>query len=571
MTGPRAQLTEAPPAWQPGTGIARAAVLIGGITIASNIIGFGRQLVFAHTVGATCLGTAYATANQLPNIIFDIILGGALTSAVVPVLAGPAARRLGPAGHLGPAAPDPGAGPEAASQAAAGHAEASQIASALLTWTVLLLAPISVVIGLAAGPLGALLLSGAPGCPYAVVTTVTGQMLRVFAPQILLYGLAVVLYGILQAHRRFTAPALAPVLSSLVVISAYVAFHALGGRYTTAHRLAALPHVAELVLAVGTTAGVAALVLTVTGPAAALRLRLRPTLSFPAGVARRAAGLAALGIAALIAQDASAIAVIVLANGHEGHGALVLYNFGWQVFFVPYAVLAVPIVTSAFPLLSASGEARFGPTVAASTRAVLLVSWLGAALLAGAALPVARVFEPGNPGDARQLALTFVAFAPGLIGFGLATHLSRVLFADGRARVAAIALVAGWLLVIVADVIGVALAPARWVVPVLGFGNTLGLTIAGLALLAVVRRARGPEALHGTTRAALAGLAAAVAGAAAGATACLALPVSGFLLNAAVATVACGCAALVFGLVVLVLDGADLWAVLDRVRGGRAQ
>ncbi len=434
----------------------------------------------------------------------------------------------------------------------------------------LLLAPVSVVIGLAAGPLGTLLLSGAPGCPHAVVTTVTGQMLRVFAPQILLYGLAVVLYGILQAHRRFTAPALAPVLSSLVVILAYVAFHSLGGRYTTAHRLAALPHAAELVLSVGTTAGVAALVLTAAGPAAALRLRLRPTLRFPAGVARRAAGLAAVGIAALIAQDASAIAVIVLANGQEGHGALVLYNFGWQVFFVPYAVLAVPIAISAFPVLSASRDARFEPTAAASTRAVLLVSWLGAALLAGAAVPVARLFEPGNPGDARQLALTFAAFAPGLIGYGLAARLSRVLFADGRARVAAVALVAGWLLVIVADVIGVALAPARWVVPVLGLGNTLGLTIAGLALLAAVRRARGITALHGTARAALAGLAAAVAGAAAGAAACAAAPVSGFVLNAGVAVLACVCTAAVFGLVVLALDGGDLRAVLDRARGGRA-
>ena len=53
---------------------------------------------------------------------------------------------------------------------------------------------------------------------------VAASMLAVFAPQILLYGLAVVLYGILQAHRRFTAPALAPVLSSLVVITAYVIF-----------------------------------------------------------------------------------------------------------------------------------------------------------------------------------------------------------------------------------------------------------------------------------------------------------------------------------------------------------
>ena len=48
--------------------------------------------------------------------------------------------------------------------------------------------------------------------------------------------------------------------------------------------------------------------------------------------------------------------VIVLANAHGGPGALVLYNYGWQMFFVPYAVLAVPIATSAFPVLSASAQ-----------------------------------------------------------------------------------------------------------------------------------------------------------------------------------------------------------------------
>ena len=69
-------------------GMGQAAVVIGVITIVSNIVGFGRQLVFAHTVGTTCLGTAYATANQVPNIVYDVVLGGVLTTALVPVLAG---------------------------------------------------------------------------------------------------------------------------------------------------------------------------------------------------------------------------------------------------------------------------------------------------------------------------------------------------------------------------------------------------------------------------------------------------------------------------------------------------
>ena len=543
---------------QAGGGIGRAAVLIGAITIVSNIVGFGRQLVFAHTVSATCLGTAYATANQVPNIIYDIVLGGALASVLIPVLAGPAARRLGE--HPGPTAgaeTQDGAGPQASAES-----QASQIASAMLSWTVLLLAPVSVIVAVAAGPLATLLLAGAPRCAHAAIVGVSSRMLVVFAPQILLYGLAVVLYGILQAHRRFTAPALAPVLSSVVVISAYLAFVPLSQGYRV---LAGLPRSAELMLSVGTTAGVAALALTALVPALRLRLRLRPTLRFPAGVAPRIRGLAAVGLITLIAQDATVVVVMVLANGQEGQGALVLYNFGWQMFFVPYAVLAVPIATTAFPVLAAAEGARFDETAAASTRAIMLVSWLGAALLAGAAVPAARLFTH-NPVDARQLAYTFAAFAPGLIGYGLSTHLSRVLFADARTRVAAVALVAGWLLVIVADVVAVALVPDWWVVPVLGLGNTIGLTVAGLVLLGVVRRARGGAALRGTARAALAGLAGAVVGAAAGAALSSVLPARGFVPNAGLTLLACGCVTLVFGGAALALDGGDLRAVLARGR-----
>jgi putative peptidoglycan lipid II flippase len=543
---------------QAGGGIGRAAVLIGAITIVSNIVGFGRQLVFAHTVSATCLGTAYATANQVPNIIYDVVLGGALASVLIPVLAGPAARRFGEYPDLRASA---GTHASTGNQASA-ETQASQIASAMLSWTVLLLAPVSVIIAVAAGPLATLLLAGAPHCAHAALVAVSSRMLVVFAPQILLYGLAVVLYGILQAHRRFTAPALAPVLSSVVVISAYLAFVPLSQGYRV---LAGLPRSAELMLSLGTTAGVAALVLAALVPALRLRLRLRPTLRFPSGVAPRIRGLAAVGLITLIAQDASVVVVMVLANGQEGQGALVLYNFGWQMFFVPYAVLAVPIATTAFPVLAAAEGDRFDETAASSTRAIMLVSWLGAALLAGAAVPAARLFTH-NPGDARQLAYTFAAFAPGLIGYGLSTHLSRVLFADARARVAAAAVVAGWLLVIVADVVAVVLVPDRWVVPVLGLGNTIGLTVSGLALLGVVRRARGRAALRGTARAALAGLAGAVAGAAAGAALSSILPARGFVPNAGLTLLACGCVTLVFGGAALALDGGDLRAVLARGR-----
>jgi putative peptidoglycan lipid II flippase len=522
--------------------IGRAAVLIAALTAAGRVIGFGRQLVFAHTVANSCLGSAYTTANLVPNIIYDIVLGGALASIMVPVLAGPAERSA--------------ADPQAAR-------DTRQISSALLTWTVLLLAPVSVILAVAANPVISVLIPHLRGCAKTEAIAVGSSMLQVFAPQILLYGLAVVLYGILQAHRRFAAPALAPVLSSLVVITAYLVFVPLGGTHTT--HLAGLSSAAELTLSAGTTAGVAALVLTAVVPAFRLRLRLRPMLRFPDGVARRAGSLATVGIAALIAQDASLIVVTRLANGHGGSGAVVLYNYGWQMSFAVYAVLAVPIAVSAFPVLSARDGDEFDATAAFSTRAVLLVSWLGVALLAGAAVPAARLFA-SHPGQARQLALALAAFAPGVVGYGLIACLSRVLLADGRNRAAAAAMAGGWLIVIMVDVIAVRLVTTRWVVPALGLGNSVGLVVAGAALLAAVRRARGTAALHGTVRAASAGLAGAVAGAAAGAGLSAAVPVTGFFPNATVALLACCGAVIAFGVTAYALDAGDLRAVVARTK-----
>ncbi len=193
------------------------------------------------------------------------------------------------------------------------------------------------------------------------------------------------------------------------------------------------------------------------------------------------------------------------------------------------------------------------------------MSWLGAALLAGAAVPAARLFA-SHPDQATQLAWAFAAFAPGLVGFGLVACLSRVLLADSRNRAAAGAMAGGWLMVIVADVIAVELVSARWVVPVLGLGNTVGMALSGAALLIAVRRARGGGALHGTARAAAAGLAGGLACAAAGAGLSAAVPVTGFFLNAMIALLACCCAVIGFGVVAYFLDGGDLRAVLARVR-----
>jgi putative peptidoglycan lipid II flippase len=542
QTNPLAGLTSAADRSRSAAGIARGAVLIGGLTILARILGLARTLVFSQTIGASCLGTAYVTANQVPNLIYELVLGGALTSAMVPVLARSAER----------AGSDP-----------ASKARVSQISSALLTWSVVILVPLSLAVAAAAGPIATLLNPANPNahCPRADMIATTGSMLEVFAPQALLYGLSVVLYGLLQAYRRFAGPTLGPAISSLVLIAAYLAFVPLAKGLP----LAALPVTAELVLSVGTTLGVAALVVVGLVPTWRLRLRLRPTLRFPPGVARQASGLALVGVVELIVIDLASLVVIDLANGRGETGALVIFNYASQVFNTVCAVLAISIVTSAFPVLSARDGPVFARTCASSTRAVLLMSWLGTAAMAAIAVPAAHVLAQ-QPGQVTELIEGFALFAPGIAGTAVVANLARVMLAIGRLKVAAAALAGSWALVIVATVVLAELAPARLMVAALALGNTIGQTVVAVPLVTVTRRICGRAAVEGTGHAALAGLTAGAAGAAAGVAVSVAIPADGKLLAAAVAVAATGAAVAVFGVVAFGMDRGDLRAALGRLR-----
>ena len=525
-----------------GTGIARGAAIIAGLTVISRVLGLVRTLVFSQTVGAGCLGTAYVTANQVPSLIYELVLGGALTSAMVPVLARSAER----------------AGSDAAEQE-----RVSQITAALLTWSVIILVPLTLIVVAAAGVLAGLLNPANPNahCVHADVVATTASMLRVFAPQIILYGISVVLYGLLQAYRRFSGPALAPVISSLVLISSYLAFVPLGRGLP----LGRLPIAAQLVLSVGATAGVAALVIVTAVPTGRLHLRLRPRLRFPPGVARRAGGLALVGVAELIATDLQTLGVIALANGRGETGAIVIFNYAWLAFSSIHAVLALSIAISAFPVLSARDGAAFDETCAASTRAVLLVSWLGAAVLAAITVPAAHVLAQ-QPGQVPELILAFALFAPGLIGMGLIANLSRAMLALGRLKVVALAVAGSWILALVAEVILVENVPPRLVVAALALGVTIGQTAVAIPLVVITRRFRGAAAVHGLSHAALAGLAAAAAAAVAGVSISLLLPVTRKLAAGGVAVLAAAAATLAFGVVAHLLDDGDLRAILARLR-----
>jgi len=526
----------------PAVGIACGAGVIAGLTILARILGLARTLVFSQAVGATCLGTAYTTANQVPNLVYELVLGGAMASVMVPVLARSAER----------SPTDPVA-----------KAEVSRTASALLTWTLVILVPLSLIVGVGAGPIAALLNPSNPSahCGHADMVATTATMLRVFAPQAVLYGLSVVLFGLLQAHRRFAGYALAPLVSSLVLIASFLVFAPVGKGLP----LGRLPASAEMILAIGTTLGVAALVVVGLVPAWRLRLRLRPTLRFPPGIARRASGLVIVGLAEMVVQEISSIAVIALANGRGATGALVIIGYASQVFNSLNAILALSIVVSTFPVLSARDGSEFDRTCAGSTRAVVLASCLGMAVIAAVTVPAAHVLAK-EPGQVTQLILSFILFAPGLVGVGVIANLTRALLALGRLKVAGFALAGHGLLVLIAEVALAELAPPRLVVAALALGTTIGSIAAAIPLVIVTRRIRGKAAVQGVGRATLAGLAAGVAGTVVGVAVSLALPVSHKLMYAIVGALASGCAVIAFAIVAYFLDDGDFRMVLAQVR-----
>lgn len=458
-----------------GRAIAGAAALIAVLTVASRAAGFVRTVVFTWSVGINDLGDIYVAANTIPNIIFEIVAGGALAGLVVPLLAAAIGRN--------------------------DRAAVGAITSALLTWVLTLLVPLAVVVAVAAGPIIGLV---APDGATPEQVAVGERMLRVFAPQVPLYGMGIVLTGVLQAHRRFTWPVLAPLLSSVTVIGVYFAYAAAQGRDTPVARVS---RAGELLLSGGTTLGVVVLSGCLVIPLRRLGLRLRPTYRLAWDLRRSARALALAGVVTVAAQQLALLVALRLAlAGPEG--TAVQYNLAQQVYLLPWAVLAVPVATAAFPALAgahATGDARgYVHTLAGSIRSVLLLTCLGAAGLVAVAGPVARFFTDGSRVDA--LAWAIVGFAPGLLGYGLFALLSRALYARGDTSAAAGATVIGWAVVVASAIGSAVVLPNDRRALALTAANSTGMLVLGVVLLAVVAARVGSDALRGTPRAAVNGV-----------------------------------------------------------------
>jgi putative peptidoglycan lipid II flippase len=436
--------------------LARAGRAMALGTLASRLTGFARTIALAAALGAHGPADAYNFGNTLPNIVYDLLLGGILSSVVVPVLV--AARD-----------DDPDSGRD--------------LGSALLTLVVVGLT-IAVGVGVAAAPWLVRLYGVTPSQRALAV-----EFTRFFLPQTIFYGITGVVTAVMNTRGRFTAPTVVPVLNNLVLLATIAVFLLLPG---ARHVGTGLTRVQTLTLGTGTTAGVVVMALGLlpglrgTGVRLSWRvLRHQPGL----GRVGRLAGWV-LGYAATNQLGY----VFVLNFAGTGTGRYSDYSYAYQLFQLPYAVVSVSVISALMPRMSGHAHARRRIAVTSDVSRGLRLS---AALLVPGALLLVAVSEPLTAGMLRYGALSYAesrviadglaAFALSLPAFSAFQLLLRAFYAARDTRTPTLVNVGATAVTVVFDALVVLDAPVHDRVTGLALGFGVGYLVGAVVLFALLR------------------------------------------------------------------------------------
>ena len=435
---------------EPSLGRSSRTMALG--TLASRGTGFLRTAVIAAATGVALFGDAYAIANTTPNIIYELMLGGILTSVVVPLLVGAAHRS---------------------------EAEGEAYAQRLLT---------VVGVGLAAITLLAVLAAPLIIDLYSAQFTSDQRSLavlfaRFFLPQIFFYGVGAVIGAILNTRGRFGAPMWTPVLNNVVVISTGVLFLLVS--QGSSDLPGQVSDGAVRLLAIGTTLGIIVQTVALVPALRSSGFRYRPRFDLRGSGLGKAASLARWVLVYVVANQIGLLVVTNLASaaarsardaGENGAGFAV-YSNAFQIFQLPHAIVAVSVITALLPRMSrAVADGRLTDVVADLSRgsrlglAALVPSAVGLIVLA---TPVATViFARGkiSADQAQGIGTVLAAFSVGLVPFSLFQLQLRAFYALSDTRTPALINIGVNLANIAVDVLLYVLLPAEHRVAGLALG-----------------------------------------------------------------------------------------------------
>jgi putative peptidoglycan lipid II flippase len=431
--------------------------------------GFVRLAAMAYALGVveSRLADAFNVANTTPNIVYDLALGGIISSVFIPVFV----ARL-----------------EGGGREAAWHT-----ARSALTFASLLLGTIMLLGILFSGPIIHLYTLRVPAGPQREAERALASFfLKWFMPQIVLYGLgAGVATGLLNAHRRFAAPMFAPILNNLIATATFIVFAKLPGA-PSSPTPGTITDAQRYVLAIGTTLGVAAMTAALWPSLRRLGFRWRWTIDFHDAGFRRIGRLAGWAFVYAAVNQAGLLVIIVLAQRIQG--GYTAYQYAFIFFQLPYAIFAVSIMTALLPSLSsrwADGDPdAFRAQLAQGIRGTAFIVVPAAFGYAALALPIVRLLVQHGAtkgASAILVAQVLTFFSIGLFSFCSFQLLLRAFYATQDTRTPAIVNIFAVIINIVADIILIRYLSVRG----LALGHATAYTFAAVTSAVIVRRRLG--------------------------------------------------------------------------------